>query len=69
MFMSFGLRGPHLDHYLEYLKTRPQNCEIWETSRFGPDVWKQAADAGLDVLGVTPEYGTPQQSQGAEAGS
>jgi hypothetical protein len=59
MFMSFGLRGPHLDHYLEYLKTRPQNREIWETSRFGPDVWQQAAEAGLDVLGATPEYGTP----------
>lgn len=62
MFMSFGLRGPHLDHYLEYLKTRSQNCEIWETSRFAPDVWQQAADAGLDVLGVTPEYGTPPAS-------
>jgi phytanoyl-CoA dioxygenase PhyH len=58
LFMSFGLRGPHLDHYLDYLNTREQNREIWETSRFGPEVWEQAADAGLDVLGVTPEYGT-----------
>lgn len=58
MFMSFGLRGPHLDYYIEYLKTRQQNRELWETSRFGPDVWKQADEAGLDVLGVTPEYGT-----------
>ena len=58
VFMSFGLRGPHLDHYLEYLKTRPQNREIWETSRFGPEVWRQATEAGLDVLGATPEYGT-----------
>jgi hypothetical protein len=59
MFMSFGLRGPHLDHYIEYLMTRDQNREIWATSRFGPEVWEQAAEAGLDLLGVTPEYGTP----------
>lgn len=58
MFMSFGVRGPHLDHYLEYLKTREQNREIWETSRFGPEIWEEAARVGLEVLGVTPEYGT-----------
>jgi hypothetical protein len=58
MFMSFGVRGPDLDHYLDHLRARTQNREIWETSRFGPDVWRQADQAGLDVLGVTPEYGT-----------
>lgn len=59
MFMSFGRRGPHLDHYIKYLQTREQNREIWETSRFGPEVWEQAAEAGLDVLAVSPAYGTP----------
>ncbi|HEY7960541.1 MAG TPA: phytanoyl-CoA dioxygenase family protein [Solirubrobacteraceae bacterium] len=63
MFMSFGLRGPHLDHYLSYLKTRKQNRELWETSRFGPEVWEQAAQASLDVLAVTPEYGTPPDAE------
>jgi hypothetical protein len=62
MFMSFGLRGPHLDHYIEYLQTREQNREMWATSRFGPDIWRQAADAGLDILGVTTDYGTPPES-------
>lgn len=58
IFMSFGRRGPHLDHYIEYLRTREQNREIWGTSRFGPEVWEQAAEAGLDVLQVAPAYGT-----------
>jgi hypothetical protein len=62
LFMSFGLRGPHLDHYLNYLQTRKQNREIWATSRFGPEVWEQAAEAGLDVVAATPEYGTPPES-------
>ncbi len=61
MFMSFGRRGPHLDHYLEYLETLEQNREIWETSRFGPEVWEQAAEAGLDMLGATATYGTPSE--------
>jgi hypothetical protein len=59
MFMSFGVRGPHLDHYLDYLRTRKQNRELWETSRFDQEVWEQAAQAGLDVLAAAPEYGTP----------
>jgi hypothetical protein len=61
LFMSFGLRGPHLDHYLDYLQTRKQNREIWAMSRFGPQVWEQATEAGLDVVAGTPEYGTPLQ--------
>lgn len=62
MFMSFGLRGPHLDYYLDYLKTREQNREIWNSSRFGPDVWEQAAEAGLDILRVTSSYGKAAES-------
>jgi Phytanoyl-CoA dioxygenase (PhyH) len=61
IFMTFGLRGAHLDHYIDYSKTRAQNRELWATSRFGPDVWKLAADAGLDLLAVTPEYGAPPE--------
>jgi hypothetical protein len=61
MFMSFGLPGPHLDHYLAYLQTREQNREIWATSRFGSEVWEQAAQAGLDVFAPTPEYGAPPE--------
>jgi hypothetical protein len=62
MFLTFGLRGPHLDHYIAYLKTRQQNRELWASSRFGPEVSQQAAEAGLDVLAVTPQYGAPPQS-------
>jgi hypothetical protein len=62
MFMTFGLPGPHLDHYLAYLKTRDYMRESWISSRFGPDVWEQAERAGLDVLHPTPEYGTPAAS-------
>jgi len=62
IFMSFGRRGPHLDHYISYLQTREQNREIWDTSRFGPEVWEKAAEEGLDVLGVTSAYGTPAET-------
>jgi hypothetical protein len=64
MFMTFGLRGPHLDHHIDYLKTRKQNRELWATSRFGPDVWDQADKAGLDVLAATPDYGAPPHAAG-----
>ncbi|HLL92496.1 MAG TPA: hypothetical protein VK252_06105, partial [Solirubrobacteraceae bacterium] len=59
MFMTFGLSGPHLDHYIAYLKTRDYMRTSWTNSRFSADVWEQAANAGLDVLHPTPEYGTP----------
>jgi hypothetical protein len=61
IFMTFGLRGSQLDYYINYLKTREQNRELWATSRFGPDVWQQATDAGLDIFAVSPEYGTPAE--------
>jgi hypothetical protein len=61
LFMTFALRGPHLDHYIDYLTTRKQNRELWATSQFGPEVWEQAAEVGLDVLRVTSEYGTSPQ--------
>ncbi len=60
MFMTFGLPGAHLDRYLHYCKTRPPNRALWATSRFGKEVWEQARTVGLNMLAVTPEYGTPR---------
>jgi len=62
IFMSYALPGPHLDHYIEFLRTRKQNRELWGTSRFGPEVREQAKQAGLDVLYPIPEFGTPQEA-------
>jgi hypothetical protein len=59
MFMTFGLAGTHLDNYIAYLKTRDYMRESWTNSRFGPEVWAEAENAGLTVLHATPQYGTP----------
>jgi hypothetical protein len=59
MFMTFGLPGAHLDHYIGYCKTRDYMRETWIKSRFGPEVLDEAENAGLSVLHPTPEYGTP----------
>jgi len=59
MFMTFGLPGAHLDHYISYCRTRDYMCSTWTNSRFGPAVLDEAASAGLGIVHPTPEYGTP----------
>jgi hypothetical protein len=59
MFMTFGLPGPHLDHYIAYCRTRDYMRDSWANSRFEPEVWEQAESAGLSILQPTPEYGAP----------
>jgi hypothetical protein len=58
IFITFGLPGVHLDRYIANSKARRENRELWAMSRFGEDVWQQARAVGLDILAVTPEYGT-----------
>jgi len=57
LFMTFAGAGAHLDHYIEYLKSRDYMQGAWAGSRFGPEVWEQAQQAGLRVLQPVPEYG------------
>jgi hypothetical protein len=57
MFMTFALVGPHLDHYLDYLRGRDYMCKAWSSSRFGPEVWAEAEKAGLRTLQPIPAYG------------
>jgi len=59
VFMTFGARDEHLSRYVEYLKTRDYFRDACARSRFGEDVWTQARAAGLDVIRVLPNYGTP----------
>ncbi|MFI5009041.1 MAG: phytanoyl-CoA dioxygenase family protein [Solirubrobacterales bacterium] len=59
LFMTFGLEGDHLEHYIEYLKGRDYMQAAWAGSRFGPEVWEQAERAGLHVLQPVPAYGAP----------
>jgi hypothetical protein len=58
LFMAFGLSGSHLDNYVEYLRTRHYMQKSWSRSRFGPEGWEEAKNAGLRVLRPTPTYGT-----------
>jgi hypothetical protein len=59
MFMTFGLEGSHLQHYIDYLKTRDYMQTSWAASSFEPEVWEQAQRAGLQVLRPVPAYGAP----------
>lgn len=59
LFMTFGLAGPQLDHFIGYGKTRDYMRISWKSSRFGAEVWEEAANSGLRVLHPIPEYGTP----------
>jgi hypothetical protein len=65
MFMTFALPGEHLDDYIAYLRTRDYMCNAWAGARVAPDVWAQAADAGLEVLRSIPEYSPLTEVTGA----
>jgi hypothetical protein len=58
LFMTFGGAGEQLDYYIDYLKQREDMKGSWACSRFGPEVWAQAEQAGLRVLQPVPEYGS-----------
>jgi hypothetical protein len=57
LFMTFARPGAHLDHYLDYLRSRDYMQAAWAASRFGPQVREQAEQAGLHVLQPVPAYG------------
>lgn len=57
LFAAYGCAGPHLEHYIEYLRSRrPDMVESWSCTRFGPDVWVAAEDAGLRMLAPVAAY-------------
>jgi hypothetical protein len=58
IFMAFGLPGPHLDNYVRFLRIRYYMRKVWSQSRFGPEVWQEAEQAGLHVLRPNSVYGT-----------
>jgi hypothetical protein len=63
MFMTFARPGDHLDHYIDYLKSRDYMQAAWAGSRFEPEVWEQAERAGLHVFRPVPAYGaTPAKA-------
>lgn len=64
-FMTFAGPGAHLDHYIEYLESRDYMQGAWAGSRFGPEVWEQARQAGLHVLQPIPAYGAPPEDASA----
>ncbi|MFI5009042.1 MAG: phytanoyl-CoA dioxygenase family protein [Solirubrobacterales bacterium] len=59
LFMAFGLPGPHLDGFLAYRRSKEEGRVVWEHSRFGPEVWAEAEEVGLNILRPAPVYGTP----------
>jgi hypothetical protein len=56
LFIAYGCLGAHLDHYLEHLRGREEMHESWSSTRFGPDVWAAAEDAGLRMLAPVAAY-------------
>jgi hypothetical protein len=69
MFMTFGCPGPQLDRYIDWARDKDWMLASWAGSRFGPEVWDAARDAGLEILAVTPEYGSPPDGAGNEQGT
>jgi hypothetical protein len=68
IFMTFALPGPQLDGFLDYLRSRDFAHDAWSRSRFGPEVWAEAEQAGLDMLRPAPVYGTPPDAPSTAAG-
>ena len=56
MFMTFGLTGHHLDHFIEYLATREYARAAWSASRVDSEALEAASRAGLEVREVPPYY-------------
>jgi hypothetical protein len=67
LFMTFARSGEHLDNYINFLKTRDYMQSTWSRSQFGPDVWREAEQAGLRVIQPVPEYGVSQPRPPAHA--
>jgi hypothetical protein len=64
LFMTFACEGEQLDYYIDYLRGRDYMQEAWSHSRFGPEVWEQAEQAGLRLLAPVPAYGSPADGAG-----
>jgi hypothetical protein len=57
LFMTFARPGPHLDRYLDYLKSRDYMEAQWASSRFGLEALGEAERSGLRVIKPVPTYG------------
>jgi hypothetical protein len=56
MFMTFGLPGHHLDHFIDYLRTREYARAAWSASGVDSEALEAASHAGLKVREVPPYY-------------
>ena len=57
LFMSYALKGPHLDRFMSYLKGRDYAMKSFKASKFSKDVWEKAKAKKLEVIKIIPEYG------------
>jgi len=59
IFMTFALKSRHLDRYIEkHMVGRADILDSLKASRFDPKVLDEAKQHNLEVLRLTPEYGT-----------
>jgi Phytanoyl-CoA dioxygenase (PhyH) len=65
LFLTFGIRGDHLTHYIDYLKTRDYARAEWARSHVTAEGWRNAEDAGVTMISVPPYYGPSETTTSA----
>ncbi|MCA1661375.1 MAG: hypothetical protein LC648_04125, partial [Novosphingobium sp.] len=55
IFWTFGLRGPHLDRYIAYLKTRRYAVDRWMAAAYDLAALEAAESAGVRIRQVRSE--------------
>lgn len=56
-FLSYGLKGSHLDRFMQFLRSRDYAIQSLKASKFGKDVWDKARAKNLEIIKIIPEYG------------
>ncbi|MBV9950190.1 MAG: hypothetical protein JOZ69_25340, partial [Myxococcales bacterium] len=55
LFMTFGLDGPHMRRYIEYLKTRRYAVVLWQRSLYTDEARALVRAKGLGLIDVPAE--------------
>lgn len=50
LFLSYGVEGPHMDRYIEYLKSRKYGVERWRSMDVTPELIEKGKRNGLKIL-------------------
>jgi hypothetical protein len=53
LFLTYGIKDHHLDHYLKYLKTRKYAIKMWRNSPYSKELLDKVKGKKLTVLSMT----------------